>query len=120
MWLFPSAVSCQIQEWEQKNPDDVYEVPVEAGDLDWREMAGRKFSCASEKRQNQHNANSDRDVDGVEASHREIEPEKDLSVAWIGLVPFEIQNRHQMVSPILVIFEAFQNHKNDYEKCCAQ
>jgi len=120
VWLFPSAVSCQVQKREKKNPDDVHEVPVEAGDLDRCKMAGCKFSNASEKRQNQHQENSYCDVNCVETRHREIQPEKNLGVSRIRLVPFEIQNRHQMAGPILVILDAFQNHENDSEKGRAQ
>ena len=109
-------MSCQIQKGEQENPDDVDEVPVESGDLDWREMAGRKFSDASEERENQHDENSDCNVNCVETGHGEIEPKENLGMPWIGLMPLEIQSRHQMVGPVLVIFDAFQNHKNDSEK----
>lgn len=109
-------MSRQIKKGKQKDPDDINEMPVQSGNLDRGVMPGGKSSSAREERQDQHHSDADRNVDRMQAGHGEIKPEKNLHMARVRLVSFEVKNRHQMIGPIFVILDSFQNHENNSEK----
>src|SRR6266496_5152559 len=74
--FFPLPVSYQVQKWEQKDPDDIDEMPVQTGDLDGIVISTREFSKPCEQRQNQHDPDSDSHVNRVQPCHRKVNPEK--------------------------------------------
>src|SRR5208337_1204380 len=68
----------QIQQREQINPDDIDQVPVQAGVFYGREVAGRVMSPPCQDSQHTKKSAANDHVQGMHAGHGEIEGEKKL------------------------------------------
>src|ERR1700733_1201100 len=76
----------QVEQGEQVDPDDVYEVPVESTDFDGRVIFGRETAFPRRVQEPGKKTEADNHVQSVQAGHDEIEREKDFSVARIGVL----------------------------------
>src|SRR5260370_14750455 len=90
-FLTPSVAIDQIQQREQENPNDIDEVPVEADILDGRVVLRREAAAQRFLDEPKEQAGADDHVQGVQASHAEIEGGEKLRVrvgssVYAGLV----------------------------------
>jgi hypothetical protein len=74
------APANQVEQWEQKNPDNVHEVPVQADDFHGRKVAGRKAPPAAPKNQPEQQTHPDNHVHSVQPGHGEVKDEIDVSM----------------------------------------
>src|SRR5689334_6925696 len=81
---FPQVAVDQVQKRKQEDPDDVDEVPVEAGDVDGSVVIGGKATLAGLRDQHHQNARPDHHVKRVQPGHGEVEREEELRVALLG------------------------------------
>ncbi len=68
----------QVQQWEQVDPDDVDEVPVQAADFERRVIFGREPAFPCHPEEPGENAESDDHVQRVQAGHHEVQSEENL------------------------------------------
>src|ERR1017187_4930164 len=78
----PVAVD-QVEQWEKINPDNVDEVPVQAGIFDRREVIGRVFATPRHERKKPEQADTDNHVQSVHSGHREVEREKHFGMVRV-------------------------------------
>src|SRR5204863_8131031 len=95
MWSWPSWWRCpcgedavgsamvrdQVEEREQEDPDDVHEVPVEAGDLHRRVVERPEAALPGPPRHVEDDRDADDHVQRVQPGQAEVEGEEDLGVA---------------------------------------
>ena len=77
----------QIKQREQENPDNIDEVPIEAGHFD-RHVIFRTVGIAeSHPSEPSHQPKADDHMQGMEAGHHKIDPEKDphLIAEFVGI-----------------------------------
>ena len=86
----------QVEQWEQVNPDDVDEVPVEAADFDRGVLFWGEASLPGHGQQPGKNPEADDHVQRVQAGHDEIEREENLRVARVGVLPGMAGDRHMI------------------------
>src|SRR5437867_1804328 len=79
MWLV-SMPANQVQQWKQKDPDDVAEGPVEAADLNWAVILGGNRAVPRPHEHVRHDPETDDHVQRVQAGHQEIQRKEDLRV----------------------------------------
>lgn len=68
----------EIQQRVKKYPNDVHKMPIERGVLDGRVIGTGKLLPAREPRHNRNDNHSDRDMNGVHASHDPIKDPENL------------------------------------------
>src|SRR5271157_4112402 len=116
----------QIQQREQIDPDDIDQVPVQAGVFYGREVAGRVMPPPCEDSQHAKKSAANDHVQGMHAGHREIEGEKKLGfirVDWNLLAvvikcicELERWTWHVMLLEFLRVLEAFDHEKGHAEQ----
>src|ERR1051325_5494968 len=74
----PEVRAQEVEQREEENPYDVYEVPVEPEVLDGRVVLGRVAPLPSPVHDGRDDADADYHVERVQARHREVEPEEHL------------------------------------------
>jgi len=72
----------QVKEWKEKDPDNIDQMPVEAGVFQRSEMVLADLSLGHHKKHDQEDNQADQHMETVQAGHGVIETEKkDLSLA---------------------------------------
>src|ERR1051326_1231911 len=103
MWSVDMAAN-QVQQWEQENPDDIDEVPVEAADLDRIVVLARNRAAVSEPPHDADDADADDHVERVKPGHHELQREEDHSLTGILGFELESQRRDVMLHELAVVF----------------
>src|SRR5579859_2520565 len=114
----------QIQQWEQENPHDVHEMPVEAEVLHHRVMIRRVSAMMRPVYQKQQYTGADNHVGRVHAGHRKIQSEKDGCLSrYVGRsqrlmvfcpleVKIEIRSGNMVFDVLVVVLPAFDAKKD--------
>src|SRR5919112_1927150 len=76
----PEVRAEEVEQREEENPDDVYEVPVEPEVLHGRVVLGRVAPVPGPPHDGRDYPDADYHVQRVQARHREVEPEEHLRV----------------------------------------
>src|SRR6187399_861927 len=87
----------QVQEREQEDPDDVHEVPIEAGQLDGGMIVGAVAAAVGQPGQRQQYGYADDHVERVQARHGEVERVVDLRRAGQRALEAEVGAGDQVV-----------------------
>src|SRR4051812_12907096 len=74
----------QVQQWEQINPDDIHQMPVETCVLDRRVISGRIVSLPGQDGQYGEETASDDHVERVHAGHCKVQREEQLGMLGIN------------------------------------
>src|SRR5438270_8492151 len=109
-----SSMSSQIEKRKQKDPNDIDEMPIQAGNLH-RHKILRELPNASEQCQHEYQNNANRDVDCVEAGQGKVNPEKQFSVGGVRPIPAKIKSWDQMFHEIFAVLEPFNRHEENSE-----
>src|SRR5258707_8031507 len=109
----------QIEQWEQKNPDDIDEMPVQADIFYGRVVFRRKAAARRLFDQPNEQARADDHVQGVEAGHAEVERKEKLGMgvgAGIGpRLELEIQAGDVVLNIFVVILDGLDAKKDRAE-----
>src|SRR5271157_3198704 len=76
----------QIEQGKQVDPNDVYEVPVQAAHFYGRVVFGSEATFPRGRQQPGKNADPDDHVQRVQPGHHEIKREKNLGVSGVGVL----------------------------------
>ena len=83
----------QVQQWEQENPDQVDHVPVQAAQINWREVLRAEITTHATQEEPCDHDHANDDVGPVQAGHGVVNAKIDVSVcgplginSWIGMV----------------------------------
>src|SRR5262249_15374083 len=106
----------EIENRQQEDPDDVDEVPVETGDLDRVVVRGREAAAPCEKADHRHHADPDRQVEGVDAGHREVEPEEEADAVTLGALIGEAEPRDETLVPVRPPLVALEREEDGPEE----
>jgi hypothetical protein len=91
-------------------------VPIQTNNLNRIVISSRKSSAPRQERQNEQDANANRDVNGVQSSHCEIKPEKQFRITWVSARPFKVRTGDKMFREMLVVFDRFDRHEHEAEE----
>src|SRR6266852_4205585 len=69
------APADQVQQWKEKNPDNIDEMPVQAHNLDRREIVRREAVFPRAPDQPNQETHADNHMQGMKSRHRKIEEE---------------------------------------------
>src|SRR6266403_5593858 len=109
----------QIEQWEQKNPDDIDKVPVQADIFYGRVVFRRKTAAQRFFDQPNEQARADEHVQGVEAGHDKVQREEKLGMgvgAGIGArLELEIQTGNVVLNIFVVILDGLDAKKDGAE-----
>src|SRR5580704_16108958 len=113
----------QIQQREQKNPDDVHEVPVQTAVLDGHVVIAGKAALPRIDEHDEQHSFADDHVYGMHSGHQEVEREENFGVLSFGAWEVEIGSGDQMMLKLLSVFKAFdgeeyaaKQHREDQKK----
>src|SRR6185503_11144037 len=112
----PGMTPYQVQEREQKNPDDVDEVPVEAADLDRVAVLPGNHAPPRPPQHHAHDAETDDHVQRVNAGHHEIQREEDLRLPEMFGLELKPETRHVVLGELGVVLERLDPQKHGPEE----
>src|SRR5512137_933852 len=105
----------QVEQREEEDPDEVDEVPVEAGELDRRRVARAELAAGGPHRHPAQDAHADEHVEPVQAGHEEVDREvhRHARALQAGVV---VELARQLpVDPVVVVLDALQHHEGHAE-----
>src|SRR6266403_2553351 len=109
----------QIEQWEQKNPDDIDKVPVQADIFYGRVVFRRKTAAQRFFDEPNEQACADDHVQGVEAGHAKVQREEKLGMgvgAGVGpRLELEIQAGDVVLNILVVILDGLNAKKDRAE-----
>src|SRR5207249_4464514 len=112
----------QVKQWEQINPHNVHEVPIQSADLNRRVILRRKAATPGHEDQHTEDPNPDNHVQSVHARHRKVKREENLSVPGIDFcfgmarhrfVEAEGRSGHMMFYKFLATFITLDSKKSE-------
>jgi len=107
----PTAAAQQVQERKQENPNDVHKMPVEAAKLDRRMVFRGESVPPGHSYEGDHHTRPYYHMKSMQASHREIEAEKNLGLIRIGAFNPEVKSGNQVVFEFLGVFYSFDTQE---------
>jgi len=78
------APANEVEQREEKNPDDVDKMPVETADVERRVVVCGEAAAGGHDDEDGENAEADDHVKGVQAGHKEIEDHEHLDLRLVG------------------------------------
>src|SRR5687767_3728301 len=91
------VVADQVKQREQEDPDNVDEVPVEAGDFDRRVVLGVEMPPPRHGGDDQHDPDANDHVHGVQPRHHEVQRIELFRGRRVLSRPLEVRARNQVV-----------------------
>ena len=70
----------QVQQWEQENPDQVDHVPVQAAQINWREVLRAEITTHATQEEPCDHDHANDDVGPVQAGHGVVDTEVEVGV----------------------------------------
>src|SRR5690606_39445961 len=77
MYVMPPK---QVQEREKKDPDNIHEVPIQAGHLDRAKVFSRECALECHPEEPRHHAEPNDHVQGMKARHHKINVKEDTDL----------------------------------------
>src|SRR5438067_528558 len=106
----------QVKHGIQKDPDNVYKMPVQANVFNRRVVLRRVVALPSKKSNYADNSNANDQVDSVNAGHDEVEREENFRVPRVAALGKFISRAGDVVLlPFLVIFKALVHQERGAE-----
>src|SRR5262245_49902052 len=97
----------KVKQREEKNPDDVHKVPVEAEHFDWRVIVRCVPALRGTGENHNDQADADDHVQRMQSRHTEIKRKKELGVARIGTGEMKGCSGHVVVSKFIGVLDDF-------------
>jgi len=108
-----SSMSYQVEEREQKDPNDVDEMPVKPDHFDRREVVRVEYASHRLNQQKGKQAKPDDHMQRVHACHAEVQKEQNLSRARIlRVLILKIESRDKVLNPLRMVFEPLNDEEN--------
>src|SRR4030095_4174715 len=106
----------QVEKRKKEYPNNVYEVPIQAAQLNGRVVNRTEFISPRQKDQDRHQPDSNNHVQGMHACHDEVEDEKQACVSAVGSIPHEERPWYQMLFKFLVVLVEFYSQENHAQR----
>src|SRR6266536_6571683 len=98
----------KIEQWIEKNPDNIHKVPVQANDLDGCRVRSGENTAPGEHCQNSKQAKANNHVQRMQTRHEKIADQEELHLTRIRSVIAEPDPWHQAFAifmPVLVALD---------------
>src|SRR5438128_1878026 len=106
----------QVEEREEKDPDEVHEVPVQPDHLGRDPPCGARLIARGAPREPYDETDGDGEMQRVHAGHQEIDPEEQRDAARMSARIIEPKARDQRISPLAVILECLDDEEKRAER----
>src|SRR4051812_3147941 len=106
----------QIKQWEEIDPDDIDQVPVEPDDIHRSVVIARKIAAFRSMTNPEQNADADCNVNTVQAGHHEVKTKKYELVAGRILRIREEAARQESVVKLVGVLDVFDEQEHERAK----
>lgn len=107
-------MSYQVEKWEEENPNNIDEVPVQPDHFDRRVIVLVEYLARGHDDQGGQQTDPDNHVEGVHPCHAEVEKEQQLGVLLVLMrLELKMEAWHEMLVPLSGVFDPldYQKHK---------